>query len=107
MVSCDYTITLTNNGPDDFDGVAGIEEVAKILGVMTITSSDPAASVSNRHLGVNAGLGVMVISSSSLGVRAEARYFQDLVGTSQPTGTGIDFGSFHFWRASIGVVIAF
>jgi hypothetical protein len=79
------------------------------FGVMneSITSSDPAASISNQHLGVNAGVGVMAITPASFGLRAEIRYFQDLVGTSQSNGTGIDFGAFHFWRASIGAVVAF
>jgi len=67
----------------------------------------PPWRASAQHLGVNAGFGVMAVAPYAFGLRAEIRYFQDLVGTSQPSGTGIDFGSFHFWRASIGAVVAF
>jgi hypothetical protein len=42
---------------------------------------------------------------SATGVRAEVRYFQDLVGTNNGNTAGIDFGSFHFWRASIGATL--
>jgi hypothetical protein len=60
---------------------------------------------SDNHLGLDVGVGVMVVSRRQLGVRADLRYFQDLVGSG--TSNGIDFGSFHFVRASIGLVAAF
>jgi hypothetical protein len=60
---------------------------------------------SDNHLGLDLGVGVMVVSRRQLGVRADFRYFQDLVGGG--TSNGIDFGSFHFVRASIGLVAAF
>jgi hypothetical protein len=60
---------------------------------------------SDDHLGLDVGVGVMVLSRRQLGVRADLRYFQDLVGSG--TNSGIDFGSFHFVRASIGLVAAF
>jgi hypothetical protein len=60
---------------------------------------------SSEHLGVDLGVGVMAVSREELGIRADVRYFQDLVGNSSTSG--IDFGSFHFWRASLSVVIAF
>ena len=34
-------------------------------------------------------------------------YFRDLVGTSEGNTTNIDFGSFHFWRASITLLFRF
>jgi hypothetical protein len=77
------------------------------FGLMSENISEPSVTISNRHLGVDAGVGVMGIAAGSFGVRAEVRYFQDLVGTSQANGTGIDFGSFHFWRASIGAMVMF
>ena len=67
----------------------------------------PSAPISNRHLGFDAGVGVMALPIESFGVRADVRYFQDLVGTNVGNTTGIDFGSFHFWRASIGIVLTF
>jgi hypothetical protein len=63
--------------------------------------------VSNDNLGANLGLGFMVVSRQQVGVRGDVRYFRDLVGTSGDSGSNIDFGSFHFWRASLGFVLAF
>jgi len=60
---------------------------------------------SDDHLGLDVGVGIMVVSRRQLGVRADLRYFQDLVGSG--TSNGIDFGSFHFVRASIGLVASF
>jgi len=72
-----------------------------------IATASPASVVSNQHLGINLGLGVMALPRESFGVRLEVRYFQDLVGSSSGTNSAIDFGSFHFWRASVGAVLAF
>jgi hypothetical protein len=77
------------------------------FGLMSETVAAPSGSISNQHLGVNAGVGVMALPRESFGIRLEARYFQDLVGTNNGNTTGIDFGSFHFWRASIGAVVTF
>jgi hypothetical protein len=77
------------------------------FGLMSETVASPAGSVSNQHLGVNAGVGVMALPRESFGIRLEVRYFQDLVGTNNGNTTGIDFGSFHFFRASVGAVVTF
>jgi hypothetical protein len=71
-----------------------------------IATDVPGDALSNQHLGVNAGVGVMAVQRGGFGIRVDARYFQDLVGTGRSSG-GIDFGSFHFWRASIGIVGSF
>jgi hypothetical protein len=65
-------------------------------GTIHITNNDP---------GINAGVGVMGFPSRHVGLRGDVRYFRDVHGQSVPNGFGIDFGSFHFWRASFGVVI--
>ncbi len=39
------------------------------------------------------------------GVRADVRYFRNLSNTSSVNNLNIDFGSLHFWRASIGIVL--
>jgi hypothetical protein len=77
------------------------------FGLMSERIATGGDVVSNQHLGVDAGVGLMALPYGGFGVRVEARYFQDLVGTGQSSSTGIDFGSFHFWRASIGVVGTF
>ncbi len=72
-----------------------------------VTTAVVANKISNNDLGVSVGAGVMAFTSRSLGVRGEARYFRDLKDTQAGNTTNINFGSFHFWRASIGVILNF
>jgi hypothetical protein len=76
------------------------------LGLMheTVTAPVSAQRLSNDDLGLNAGVGLMALARRSVGVRGDLRYFRDLVG--KQTGA-VDFGSFHFWRASIGLMLTF
>jgi len=63
---------------------------------------------SNNDVGMNAGAGVMGFLSDHVGLRGDLRYFRtfnDNSTISAGNGVNIDFGSFHFWRASFGVVI--
>jgi opacity protein-like surface antigen len=78
-------------------------------GVMheVVTTSVEANKISNNDLGLTLGAGVMAFPGRSIGVRGEVRYFRDLMDTQSGNTTNIDFGSFHFWRASIGVILAF
>ena len=79
------------------------------VGVMheVVTTPVAANKISNNDLGLNLGAGVMAFTSRSVGVRGDVRYFRDLIDTQSGNTTNIDFGSFHFWRASIGVIVAF
>ncbi len=63
------------------------------------------AHITNNDPGMNAGVGVMGFPSRRVGVRGDVRYFRDVHSQNVPNGFGIDFGSFHFWRASFGLVI--
>jgi hypothetical protein len=59
--------------------------------------------VADNEVGLNAGAGVMGFLSQHVGLRGDVRYFRNLSGNS--TINNIDFGGFHFWRASFGVVL--
>lgn len=59
--------------------------------------------VADNEVGLNAGAGVMGFLSQHVGLRGDVRYFRNLSGNS--TINNIDFGAFHFWRASFGVVL--
>lgn len=65
-------------------------------------------TISNDDLGVNLGVGVIGLTRRQrVGVRGDIRYFRDLVGHPDGNTSNIDFGSFHFWRASMGFVLGF
>jgi hypothetical protein len=75
------------------------------MGVMHEVVSSP--TIGNTDLALNLGVGLFVLTHRSIGVRGDVRYFRDLVDNQSGNVTNIDFGSFHFWRASLGVVFAF
>ncbi len=60
---------------------------------------------SNNEFGYNLGGGVMGYFSDHFGLRGELRYFRWLQENEGDPGIDFDLGAFHFWRASIGVVI--
>ena len=63
-------------------------------------------SSSTNDLGWNAGGGVMVYFSDHFGLRGDARYMRNLENNSTSlTSINFDPGGFHFWRASVGIVL--
>jgi hypothetical protein len=58
--------------------------------------------VDANNAGMNAGAGVMGFLSDHAGIRADLRYMINFTDSSNNT---VQFGQFHFWRASVGVVI--
>ncbi len=64
-----------------------------------------ASTITNDEAGMNAGAGVTGYLSNHLGIRGDVRYFRNLTDGSTENNANIDFGAFHFWRASVGIVI--
>jgi hypothetical protein len=63
-------------------------------------------AVSNNDFGYDLGAGVMGYFNSHFGLRGDIRYFRTLQDHSSiANGVNIDLGGFHFWRASLGIVI--
>jgi opacity protein-like surface antigen len=62
-------------------------------------------SSSNNDFGWNAGAGVMGYFSDHFGLRGDVRYLRNIQNNSSGAVIDFDPGNFHFWRASIGVVI--
>jgi hypothetical protein len=58
--------------------------------------------IDDNNFGLNAGVGLMGFFSDHAGFRGDVRYFRDFRDT--PANT-VQFGSFHFWRASLGIVL--
>jgi hypothetical protein len=79
------------------------------MGVLheVVTTPAPVNKISNNDLGLNLGFGLMAFTRRPFGVRGDLRYFRDLVNNQAGNTTNIDFGSFHFWRAGIGVIFSF
>ena len=77
------------------------------VGVMheVVTTATPGERIPNNDLGLNLGVGVMALPRRSVGVRGDVRYYRNLVNNA--TATNVNFGAFHFWRASIGLVLGF
>lgn len=61
-------------------------------------------SIVNNDPGVNAGAGVMGFFNDHVGLRGDVRYFRDVHNNAGTNQFNIDFGGFHFWRATVGVV---
>lgn len=84
---------------------AGIRPYGTIgVGVM---QTKLTASPSHNDLGASAGVGVMGFFSRVVGLRGDVRYFRNFRDEPTPSidNSTLQFGSFHFWRASLGVVI--
>ena len=64
-----------------------------------------ANSISNNELGMNAGVGVMGYFSHHFGIRGDVRYFRNVTDNSTANNLNLNVGAFHFWRASIGIVL--
>ena len=62
-------------------------------------------SSSNNDFGWNAGAGLMGYFSDHVGLRGDVRYLRTLNNTSNGAAISFEPGDFHFWRASIGVVL--
>ena len=62
-------------------------------------------STSNNDFGWNAGAGIMGYFSDHVGLRGDVRYLRTLQNNSNGAVIDFDPGNFHFWRASIGVVL--
>lgn len=76
------------------------------IGLVHEVATDPhSREFTNDDLGVNIGFGVMTFSHRGIGIRGDIRYFRNLVGSDSESA--VDFGSFHFWRAGVGIVLGF
>lgn len=62
-------------------------------------------AVSNNDFGYNLGAGIMGYFATHIGIRGDVRYFRTLQDNDGGNGVDLDLGGFHFWRASIGLVI--
>jgi opacity protein-like surface antigen len=67
-----------------------------------VTGVGNVFDASRNDLGVNAGAGLMIFVTRSVGLRGDLRYFRSLQD-SNDSFAGLDLGDFDFWRGSVGV----
>src|ERR671913_2410077 len=68
---------------------------------------DDLFDLNENSFGINAGGGVMVFFTDSVGLRGDLRYFRALAGDIDEDDVDLTLGSFDFWRASAGVTFRF
>jgi len=62
-----------------------------------------ASAVNNNDFGYDLGGGVMGFFAEHVGLRGDLRYFRNFQESTNPLS--IEPGAFHFWRASVGLVL--
>ena len=60
--------------------------------------------INNNDPGINVGAGVMGYFGDHVGLRGDVRYFRDVHSSTTTNSLLINFGGFHYVRASIGIV---
>lgn len=63
--------------------------------------------IDNSSFGINVGGGVMVFLNDKVGIRGDLRYLRSLQDPEEDDEFDIDFGSFDFWRGTVGVTFKF
>ena len=63
--------------------------------------------VDDSSFGVNIGGGVLAQVAPKVGIRGDIRYFRAVQDSDGGDDLDIDFGSFNFWRGTLGVTFRF
>lgn len=73
-----------------------------------IEASDLFEDLSSNELGINLGGGAHIFFGDNIGIRGDLRYFRSLQDDVDVEDLiDLDFGSFDFWRATVGVTFRF
>jgi hypothetical protein len=70
-----------------------------------IVGGSAASSLDNSDFGYNLGAGANGYFSDHLGIRGDLRFFRTVNADINTTNAAVGLGQFHFWRASVGLVI--
>jgi opacity protein-like surface antigen len=79
------------------------------VGLLRTSVSDIGGffDIDNNSFGINVGAGVMVFVNDRVGIRGDLRYLRALQDPEEDDEFDIDFGSFDFWRGTVGVTFKF
>jgi hypothetical protein len=62
-------------------------------------------NLTSNDFGINVGGGLNMVFGTSVGIRADIRYFRSLEGSDDgPLPIPSDLGDFDFWRGTVGLV---
>jgi hypothetical protein len=68
-----------------------------------VEDADQLFSVNNDEFGVNLGFGAMGFATDHVGFRGDLRYYRQLTDPEPDNEFDIDFGSFDYWRGTVGL----
>lgn len=91
-------------------GQAGVRPYASGgVGLMrtSIATADEFFDIDRNSFGVNVGAGVMGFVRENFGLRGDVRYFRSIQDSDLGDDIDFDFGSFDFWRATVGATFRF
>ena len=72
-----------------------------------VDDTDDFFDVDRNDFGANVGAGIVAGLGERVGIRADIRYFRNLGDPEPDDEFDIDFGSFDFWRGTVGLSITF
>ncbi len=78
------------------------------VGIMKfrVPDVDQFFDVNQNDFAMDAGAGALLRLGDRFGVRGDVRYFRDLK-TRTGDDFNVDFGTFHYWRGSVGATLRF
>jgi opacity protein-like surface antigen len=72
-----------------------------------LSDAEDLFDVANNDFGINVGAGVIGFFNDNVGLRGDIRYFRSLQDPEEDNEFDIDFGTFDFWRGTVGVTFRF
>jgi opacity protein-like surface antigen len=73
----------------------------------SVSDAEDFFDIDDNSFGVNIGGGVMGFVRENFGLRGDVRYFRSLQDDDDSDDIDLDFGSFDFWRATVGATFRF
>jgi opacity protein-like surface antigen len=73
----------------------------------SIATANEFFDIDRNSFGVNVGAGVMGFVRENFGLRGDVRYFRSVQDSDLGDEFDFDFGSFDFWRATVGATFRF
>jgi opacity protein-like surface antigen len=73
----------------------------------SVTTANEFFDIDENSFGINVGAGVMGFVRENFGLRGDVRYFRSVQDSDVGDDIDFDFGSFDFWRTTVGATFRF